>query len=148
MRRPVVAFVAAISFLATLAQAHVVVTPRDSMAGATESYTMRVPTEGTVATTSVELIVPDGVTILSIEGPPGSFDATEAGDRIVRIMWKTSIPPGESQGFAFLARNPETGGEIAWKARQHFADGTSVEWFEAAAGRRPASLTKLTAAPP
>lgn len=46
------------------AMAHVTVRPRESHAGAEERYFVRVPTEGAVATTSVHLEVPEGVTVL------------------------------------------------------------------------------------
>ena len=53
----------AVMFLASTASAHVTVWPQQSQAGGSERYTVRVPTEGQVATTSVELEAPDGVTI-------------------------------------------------------------------------------------
>ncbi len=48
--------------------AHVTVWPRESRTGAYEKYVVRVPTEGTVATQSVELRVPANVDIVSIRG--------------------------------------------------------------------------------
>lgn len=125
------------------AEAHVVVLPLESAVGATETYTMRVPAEGNVATTSVELTVPDGVAILSVEAPATSYRLNKDGDRIVTITWDANIPPGESQAFVFVARNPIVAGEIAWKARQFLADGTSNDWIEPVGSRRPASLTKI-----
>src|SRR5262245_32287648 len=53
--------------VAEVAHAHVTVRPRESKAGATETYTVRVPTEGKVATISVEVEIPRGVTIKTIE---------------------------------------------------------------------------------
>ena len=52
----------------SVALAHVSVRPRESKPGAEERYTVRVPTEGTVATTHVELEIPLSVTVL--EGVP------------------------------------------------------------------------------
>ena len=53
----------------SFAFAHVSVRPRESKPGAEERYTVRVPTEGAVATTQV-LEVPAGVTVLSVPTPP------------------------------------------------------------------------------
>jgi uncharacterized protein YcnI len=126
--------------------AHVTVAPRESQAGATQRYTMRVPTEGMVATTSVELEVPAGVTITEVVPGTGyTFDTKREGNRIVSVTWKKDIPPKMTGEFVFVARNPQTG-PISWKARQRFADGTSADWIGVAGDRRPASVTQLTAA--
>ena len=123
--------------------AHVTVVPRESQAGAVERYTMRVPTEGQVATTSVELEVPADVTITEVVAGAGyTFDTRREGDRIVAVTWTRDIPPRASADFVFVARNPRSG-QIAWKARQRFADGTSADWVGVEGDRRPASVTKL-----
>ena len=134
--------------LPSLAAAHVGVRPRESKPGAEERYSVRVPTEGAVATTSVRLQIPDGVTILEVEKMGGeTFEVEKKGDRIVAITWKRNIPPKESADFFFRARNPVSGTEIAWKAHQHFADGTMTGWVEPAGGKRPGPVTKLTEVP-
>jgi uncharacterized protein YcnI len=128
---------------AAIVDAHVTVAPRESQAGAVEKYTVRVPTEGQVATTSVELEVPADVTITEVvAGAAFSYDVRRDGNRIVAITWKQDIPPKASGEFVFLARNP-AGGQIAWKARQRFADGTSADWVGVEGDRRPASVTKI-----
>jgi uncharacterized protein YcnI len=125
-------------------QAHVTVSPRDSQAGAVERYTVRVPTEGQVTTTSVELEIPANVTITEVvPGNDYTFEARREGDRIVAITWKQEIKPKEAGEFVFVARNP-IGGQIAWKAHQRFADGTSADWVGVRGDRRPASVTRLT----
>lgn len=130
--------------LPALAAAHVGVRPRESKPGAEERYTVRVPTEGTVATTSVRFEIPDGVTVLDVEKAAGeTFEVEKKGDRIVSITWKRNIPPKETSEFFFRARNPQAA-EIAWKAHQHFADGTMTAWIEPAGGKRPGPTTKLT----
>ena len=124
--------------LPALAAAHVGVRPRESKPGAEERYSVRVPTEGAVTTTSVRLEIPDGVTVLEVEKMGGETFAVERqGDRIVAITWKRNIPPKESADFFFKARNPQAT-EIAWKAHQHFADGTVTDWVEPVGGKRPA----------
>ena len=131
---------------ATAAQAHITIRPRESKVGATETYTMRVPTEGKVATTSVELEVPDGVTIVTINSATGSVEQKKSGDRVMSITWKVDIQPAQSQELTFAAKNPASGSEIAWKVHQRYADGTSSDWVEPPGSRRPGPVTKLITA--
>jgi uncharacterized protein YcnI len=126
--------------------AHVTVWPRASSVGAFEKYTVRVPTEGQVATTSVELAIPDGVTFVSVGVPMGhTYQLKKTGERVVAIVWLTKIGPGEFAEFSFMARNPQQGKELVWKAVQRFVDGTSTAWVGPAGDKRPASVTKLGA---
>lgn len=127
--------------------AHVTVWPRESKAGASEKYTVRVPSEGKLATTSVQLEVPDGVTIVAVQAPAGwKHEVTRQGDRITSVTWTMEIKPGEFAEFAFLARNPKEGPQVTWKVHQKYADGTSSDWIGPAGDRQPAPVTKLVAA--
>jgi uncharacterized protein YcnI len=128
--------------------AHVTVWPRQSQAGASERYTVRVPTEGQVATTSVELEVPANVTVTGVlvGGGGYTYETRREGERVATITWKQDIKAGEVAEFVFFARNP-TARQISWKARQRFADGTTADWIGVEGDRRPASVTTLTAAP-
>jgi ketosteroid isomerase-like protein len=127
--------------------AHVGVRPRESRPSAEEQYSVRVPTEGDVATASVTLEIPAGVTVLDVSPVGGAtFDTQKGADgRIARITWTKVIPPKEMAEFPFRARNPGSGTELVWKASQRFADGSVVEWAGPAGDRRPASVTKLVA---
>ena len=126
--------------------AHVTVAPRESQAGAEQRYTVRVPTEGQVATVAMELEVPPDVTIIEVAPGDGyTFDTRREGGRIVSITWKREIPPRQTAEFVFTARNPKSG-EISWKAHQRFADGTSADWVGVEGDRRPAAVTRLTGA--
>jgi len=128
-----------------LAFAHVSVRPRESKPGIEERYTVRVPTEGTVATTHVRLEIPDGVMVLEVLPHEGAtFETAKQGDGIGTITWKKAIAPKAVAEFVFRARNPGSG-DIVWKAHQHFADGTAADWVGVAGEKRPASVTKLTA---
>ena len=132
--------------LPSVVAAHVGVRPRESKPGAEERYTVRVPTEGTVATTSVRLEVPAGVAVLEVMPVGGAtFTTQKDGDRIVAITWTKTIDPKEMAEFAFRARNPESGAELRWKAHQHFADGTVTDWVGPAGTPRPAPVTALAA---
>ena len=145
MRTRTVTAALALTLVASVAHAHVSVRPRESKPGATEHYIVRVPTEGKVATISVELDVPAGVVVDSVEPMDGvRAEMKREGGRIVSIIWTVTIDPGANREFTFTAKNPGEGAEIAWKAHQRYADGTSSEWVGAAGTRQPAPITKLT----
>lgn len=130
--------------LAPVVQAHVSVWPRESSAGATEKYVVRVPTEGKVTTTSVELEVPEGVVIETLAAPAGwKYDVKRRDDRIVAITWQMDIKPGEFVEFAFIARNPRDKKQIVWTLRQRFADGSVTDMTNGPTGIRPNAVTRL-----
>ena len=137
----------ALTLVASAAHAHVSVRPRESKPGATEKYIVRVPTEGKVATTSVEVDIPAGVTVEGVEPADGvKSEMKRESGRVVSIVWTVTIDPGANREFTFTAKNPSEGTEIAWRAHQRYADGTSSEWVGVAGSRQPAPVTKLTAA--
>ncbi len=128
------------------AQAHVTVWPQQSQAGGSERYTVRVPTEGQVATTSVELEIPADVTVSAVlVGGAHTYAVRREGDRVAAITWTLEIKPRETAEFVFFARNPKAA-QIVWKAHQRFADGTSADWVGVAGDRRPAAVTMLSPA--
>lgn len=109
--------------------AHVTIAPAESKLGASERYTVRVPTEGAVATVGVDLEVPEGVTVSNVLASGGwTSEVKREGNRIVAIVWKVNIPPAHYGEFVFNARNPKEGAAIAWKVKQRFEDGTSRDW--------------------
>jgi uncharacterized protein YcnI len=127
--------------------AHVSISPRESTTGATEKYTVRIPTEGKVATVAAELDVPEGVIVETMQAPMGwTYDVKRADDRIVGIVWNVNVKPGEFVDVAFVARNPRQAGRVVWKLRQRFADGTVTDWTTAPNGTtRPTAVTSVTA---
>ncbi len=139
----IVLFATFVLTMPSLAMAHVSVRPRESKPDAEERYTVRVPTEGAVATTHMQLEIPAGVTVLEVFSTEGAtFETAKQGDRITSITWKKEIPPKQSAEFSFRARNPSSG-DIVWKAHQHFADRTVADWAGPAGDRRPAAVTRL-----
>lgn len=108
-------------FMPDVTDAHVRLQPLESVAGMVQTYTVRVPTEGNVATTEVDLEIPTGIVVIAVP-EPGS--ATKRGGQTISITWTTQIPPGESRQFTFDAMNPASAQEVVWKAHQHFADGS------------------------
>jgi uncharacterized protein YcnI len=130
------------------AMAHVSITPRESVQGATEKYVVRIPTEGKVATIAAELEIPEGVIVETLQAPAGwTYDVTRKDDRIVAMTVNANVTPGEFIEVAFVARNPRTGTQIVWTLRQRFADGTVTNWTMGPAGIRPTAVTRLTPAP-
>jgi uncharacterized protein YcnI len=137
-----VAFAALV--MPSAASAHVSITPRSSAAGATEKYTVRIPTEGKVATVAAEMDVPEGVIIETMQAPMGwKYAVTRKDDRIVSVVWQADVKPGEFIDVAFVARNPRSGGRIVWTLRQRFADGTVTDWTKGPNGIRPTAVTEL-----
>jgi len=113
----------------TLAFAHVTVAPREAKPGVEQQYAVRVPTEGQVATTSVYLEVPDGVTVTDVPHPEGAtHEVKKDGIRIVGITWTKEIPPKQRAEFLFKATNPAAVGQITWNIQQRFADGKVSNW--------------------
>jgi len=128
------------------ASAHVSITPRESSPGATERYTVRVPTEGKVTTVGADLEVPEGVVVEVLSVPAGwKYDVKRKDDRIVAISWTMDIKPGEFMEFGFVARNPRGDQkQLVWQLRQRFADGTVTDWTKGPQGVRPTAVTNLT----
>ena len=120
------------------AAAHVVVLPLESTAGADEQYTVRVPTEGDVATVSVELEIPDGVRVTDVpESVRYTFQLARDSNRVVSITWTQTIAPGERAEFVFGAQNPISDLRTA----------TASHWVGAGGDARPASVTNLRPSP-
>ena len=148
MRRVIV--LAALSLaIPVTALAHVTVTPRASKPGAEEKYTVRVPTEKPVSTTSVDLEVPDGVTVSEVLAPEGATHTEKRqGDRIVAITWTMEIKPQQRAEFVFTAKNPASTTSLTWKVHQRYSDGTVSDWTPATTlGETPAPAAMPGAAP-
>lgn len=132
-----------------VAYAHVSITPRASAHGATEKYTIRIPTEGTVATTGADIEFPAGVVVEVVQAPLGwKYEVKRQDDRIVSMAIQADVKPGEFIDVSFVARNPRSGTNVTWILRQRFADGTVTDWTKGPNGAvRPTAVTQLTAAP-
>ena len=145
-----ISFVAVVATLvfAIAAFGHVRITPRESAAGATERYTMRVPTERQSSTVRIELAVPAPVTVMSVTAAPGwkIEEKKDAQGKIVGVTWSGgSIPFAEYKEFVFEAKNPSTETKLEWKVIQIYEDGTRSEWTGPESSRSPASVTTIKA---
>jgi uncharacterized protein YcnI len=128
--------------------AHVGVRPKESPAGATQQYTMRVPTEKAVPTVRIELDVPAAVELSTVDDVAGwkvELKKDSAG-KIIGVVWSgSSIAPREAGQFTFTAQNPREQTTIAWKVVQVYEDGTRSEWTGPQGSRTPASVTMIRA---
>lgn len=135
----------AVMLSGTIAQAHTTISPRQSIAGAMEKYTVRVPAEGQMMAKGAELEVPEGVTVANFATPAGwTYTVTRQDGRITAIRWRMDIKPGEFAEFSFVARNPQKAGELIWKLREFFADGTVTDFTNGPDGNYPGAIVKLS----
>lgn len=143
------ALAAALSFATATAFAHVVVSPGASVVGITESYGLRVHNETKVPTASLDLDVPEGITVLEVAAvEDGSYEVVKAGDRITHVIWKVAVPPNTYKEFKFSAKNPDTETEVHWPVKQNMSDGSVIDWSDKADAKDKASMTKIRAAVP
>jgi uncharacterized protein YcnI len=127
--------------------AHIMVSPPDSKAGATQKYELRVHNEEKIAITSVDLAIPDAITVLSIgTAPAGTYTTTKTGDRITALAWKVDVQAGKYLALPFTAKNPDAAREVSWNAKAHLSDGSVVEWSDKPGAGEKASVTKIAAA--
>ena len=145
MKRASILSLLSLAVLAVIAHAHVVVRPAESRTGQVQKYTMRVPNEKQVVTTSVELAFANEIAIGSVDELAG-WKLTLKKDpqgRIEGATWTGSLAPREVAEFTFSGQNSATPGVIEWKAVQTYQDGSKSEWTGAEGTRTAASRTKI-----
>ena len=146
MRREFQVALLLVAATAVSLSAHLTVSPLQSKPGATQKYEARVHNEGKAAVTSIDLDIPEGVTVTEVAKPAtGSFTTQKAGDRITTITWTVEVAPGKYLALPFTARNPEGGAELHWSLREHLADGSAVDWSDKPGSKEKGSVTKLSA---
>jgi uncharacterized protein YcnI len=154
--------------VAGVASAHVTVKPAQVGIGAFQTFTVSVPSEKSIATTSVRLVLPEGLEHVSPTVKPGwnialvhgeavteSTESEHESEPVVKeIVWTGGSIPGEYRDeFSFSAKVPATETSLSWKAYQTYKDGSLVSW-DLAAGEQmkenpdgsefgPASITKV-----
>ncbi|NQX43747.1 YcnI family protein [Paenibacillus tritici] len=136
---------AALMLFAAVASAHVTVSPAQSSTGAWETYTLKVPSEKDIATVRIDLRIPAGAEFKQYEATPG-WEVTVEGNKVSWIAKEGGIQAGQFQRFYFTAKNPDTAGDIAWDAYQHYADGSLVQWSGEAGSESPHSITAIAEA--
>jgi uncharacterized protein YcnI len=135
------ALLAAICLTAAVS-AHVTMAPRQSEAGAEQTYTIQVHTDSTVPTASIELEIPAGVHVTNVAAGEGTFEVKKEQDRIVSITWTREIKPKQSAKFTFTAHNPASG-TLQWKTHQTFTDGSTRHWIGDRGKKEPAPVTTI-----
>lgn len=141
--------------LAGSVSAHVTVNPREATVGYSVA-TIRVPNEKNIPTTSIRVVVPDGVTVSSVKPVPGwnvSFarentdtkqeevdrEHEEEGGRITEVTWTGGqIGASEFQEFPLSVQYTKDG-EVTWKAYQTYQDGEVVAWDDSKGEEYPSS---------
>ena len=128
----------------TSLSAHVMVSPPQSTAGALQKYELRVHNEARTAATSIDLDVPDGVTVTEVtKVPAGSFTTKMNGNRITAITWQIDVQPNKYVALPFMAKNPEGATELRWIMHEHMADGTTIDWSDKPGSKEKAAVTKI-----
>src|SRR5215471_5424188 len=151
MKRLLVACVGVL-LSAHLALAHIKIFPTDSIVGAREKYTMRVPNEKQVGCSKIEGEFPPGLEVYDFEFKPGwkiDFKKDKDG-KIVGATWTGKIQPYEFVEFGMLAINPKQGSNLIWKFIQYYDDGMKEEFTGPVGSRLPSpvvSLKPTTSAP-
>ncbi|MCS4486109.1 YcnI family copper-binding membrane protein [Staphylococcus americanisciuri] len=133
----------------TVAEAHVTLNPRVSEPGSYEEYNVRVPVERNDQTVKLELEVPKGVSLSTVQ-PVSGFKHTFQKDskgNIEKVTWTATdkgIGPNEHMDFPIVVANPKEEGTFIWKATQTYKDGTVVSWTaEDEQSETPAPRTKV-----
>ena len=128
----------------TSLSAHVTVSPLQSKTGEVQKYELRVHNEAKVAATSVDLEIPDGVTVTDVAKPAaGSYTTKTMGDRITAISWQVDVQPGKYVALPFTAKNPDAATDLHWSMHEHLADGSVVDWSDKPGSKEKGSITKL-----
>jgi uncharacterized protein YcnI len=136
-----------VAMASAVLSAHVMVSPPQSKVGATQTYELRVHNEGKVATTSLELEIPQAITVLSVDTPAsGRIETKKTGDTITAIVWTVDVAPSKYVAVKFQAKNPDSSKDVSWNVKQHLADGTVVEWSDKPGAKEKASVTTIAAA--
>jgi uncharacterized protein YcnI len=134
---------------AGVALAHIRIYPTESVVGAREKYTMRVPNEKQVATVRIEGEFPKDLKIYDFEFKPGwKVDIKkDAEGNIVGATWLGTIQPYEFVEFGMLGINPKQGDMLTWKFVQYYADGKKEEFTGPVGTFYPSPTVKLKPAP-
>jgi uncharacterized protein YcnI len=117
------------------ASAHAEISPKVSLSGKLQLYSLAVPTEKDNLTTSkVVMTVPNGFGIDSFVPPPPGWQQqlqqTGSGKNavITKVTWTGGkTPTGEDSLFQFLAQ-PASSKTYTFQVQQIYSDGSIVNW--------------------
>jgi uncharacterized protein YcnI len=126
---------ALLAVVPAVASAHAEVSPKVSLSGKLQLYSLAVPTEKEgLTTTKVVLTVPDGFGIDSFVPPPAGWtqhvQQTGSGEDAVvtQVTWTGGkTPTGQDSLFQFLAQ-PTSATTYTFHVQQTYSDGSIVNW--------------------
>lgn len=141
------------------ASAHVVVKPAEVVTAGFQTFSIGVPNEKEIPTTSVKLVIPEGLSFVSPTQKAGweiSVEKEGEGEAatVKSITWNGAVAAGFRDDFTFSGKVPSEVTELQWKAYQTYSDGTVVSWDKAESGSGhdsedaksgPFSVTKVVA---
>jgi uncharacterized protein YcnI len=123
-----------LAMLPATAFAHAEISPKVSVSGALQLYSLAVPTEKENATTTkIVLTLPKGFAIDSFVPSAGwrrQLQQTGTGDSAViqKVTWTGGHTPTEEDSlFQFLAQ-PASTGTYTFAVQQTYSDGSIVDW--------------------
>jgi uncharacterized protein YcnI len=131
----------------SVAFGHIRIAPTESVAGAREKYTMRVPNEKKATCSKIEGEFPAGLEIYDFEFKPGwkiEFKKNDKG-KIIGATWSGTMQPYEFVEFGMLGINPKEATDLVWKFVQYYDDGTKEEFTGPVGSRLPSPVVTLKA---
>jgi len=143
------AFLSGVLLLCGVALAHIRIYPTESVQGAREKYTMRVPNEKQVPTVRIEGEFPKDLQIYDFEFKPGwKVDIhKDTEGHIIGATWTGTIAPYEFVEFGMLGINPKQGDTLVWKFVQVYADGKKEEFTGPVGTFYPSPVVRLKPPP-
>lgn len=134
------------------ASANVVVQPKEVRVAEIQMFRVEVSVEKNIHTTSLRLVLPEGLEQVTPNSKAGWTVEIKRGDRptstaiqgtdhnegtISEIIWSGgTIPPGRGDEFLFSAQVPAQETALAWKAYQTYVDGSMVSWDQDPTGEQ------------
>ena len=135
LRRSLLGAAALALIIPVVASAHAEISPKVSLSGKLQLYSLAVPTEKSgLTTTKVVMTVPAGFGIDSFAPPPAGWQMSQqtsgSGNNavITKVTWTGGkTPTGEDSLFQFLAQ-PSSSKPYTFQVEQTYSDGSIVNW--------------------
>lgn len=146
----VIAAAATVLTAPAVACAHAEISPKATLSGKLQLYSLVVPTEKEgLRTTKVVLTVPNGFGIDSFVPPPVGWtqrvQQTGSGEGAVvtKVTWSGGrTPTGEDSLFQFLAQ-PASAKAYTFQVQQTYSDGSIVNWAGPESSDAPAPTIEV-----
>ena len=137
--------IALLAIAPAAASAHAEISPKVSLSGKLQLYSLAVPTEKEgLTTTKLVMTVPNGFGIDSFVPPPAGWaqqvQQTGSGNNavITKVTWTGGkTPTGQDSLFQFLAQ-PASVKTYTFQVQQTYSDGSIVNWAGSESSDSPA----------